>query len=1213
MNRPIFVHNFPDFLEIQRSSYFWFLIHGISQELKHFPLFFEDKHISYKVYPQQFYFKLPLKTPSIVKLEDLTYTLEVYLPFEVTKKKKKDLPNGEEKVERKNLCIAEIPLMTDDATFIINGSERVVINQMARSPGIFFQRETDDEGNKVYAASIVSETGNWFKLEYRDQFLKKKDENESIESTLDSIDESKNIEFNEEDFSGNIDSEINFQLDETGEKNTFLQESLEEIDFQTRFRITLDNGYELPLSCLLLAFNLNSQSLSQRLKHLEYIDELLLDLDKEFDYLQGILTIYECFLDEDSLINVENKEDLASLFFNSSKYFSLGKIGRYKLNQKLNLNIPKSITHLTPNDLIAVIDAVLDLKNYRQLTDEVDDLSNKKVRSTGDILQGVFKLGVQRLERHISETIENEKLGKLDPEELIDPRFMVLAFKEFFSSSELSQFLDDVNPLAEITHKRRITVLGTEGMNQDNTTLEVRDIHPSHYGRLCPVETPEGQNAGLVTSLASCASINTFGFLESPFFICRDGKAFINHEFIYMDAGLESKVPTATSDILLDINHFINVEKVPVKYKNNFYLVQSKAIEFMSISPIQLFSIATSLVPFLEHDDANRVLMGANMQRQAVPLLYTQKPIVGTGLELPIAYDSGMVIKNYAEGFVEHSSSEKITIVSKKKPQQKITYHLQKYLRTNSDTCINQRPLVWIGEKVFSGQILADGPAINGGELALGRNLVVAYMTWEGYNFEDAIIVSERIVSDDLLTSVHIEEYETELYETPLGQERLTRNISTVSKHSRRHLEKNGLVSEGAFVKSGDILVGKVTPKEEEQSPESKLLKAIFGRDIIYRYTDSSLRVTNCSEGRVIDIRILPKTQLTEGDDNENAVCVLIRIYVAQIRKLQTGDKIAGRHGNKGIVSKILPLHDMPYLPDGTPVDIILNPLGVPSRMNVGQLFECLLGLAGDKLSRRYKVVPFDETFGKEASRILVNQKLKEASLKSSSNWVFNEYAPGKMLLTDGRTGEKFDNPILVGKSYILKLLHLVEDKIHARATGPYSLITQQPLGGRSQKGGQRFGEMEVWALEAYGAAYTLQEILTLKSDDIDGRNNSFDSILQGRMVSIPRVPEAFNVLTKELRALGFDLTTSKLHLDPYETKKKLIEKKDMLSIFEKELQIQSQVNYLTPRARILSQTSLAELQTKLFYEKEKKVVNNLIENDTLLNELYSFMIDKYK
>jgi len=1156
MKNPIFIHNFPDLLEIQRSSYFWFLLKGINQELESFPSFFEDKTASYYLHLQDFYFLLPKKPPFITKQEDLTYALEIYFPAEIKIKKKK---NSSPIVKKVNLCLGEIPLMTDQASFIVNGSERIVINQLVRSPGIYLQRDISDSGNRVFAAFIVCDSGNWFRIEFFDK-LEKDEESFPIENI--------NNDFSESSFS----EDNNFQLSNP--------QNFDAINFQSRFKVCLDNGYELPLGCLLLAFGLDSHVLSKNLRNLDFVEEIFLDLDKDFDQLQGILSIYEFFLDENLISLITNKEVLKKKFFSLSKYFSIGKVGRYKLNQKLGLNIDESIDLITPKDLIAILDAIIDLKNFVQLTDDIDDLANKRIRSTGEILKNILSFGLERLERHIFETLQTEKLAKLEPENVIDSKFIVSSFKEFFSTSELSQFLDDVNPLADITHKRRVTVLGTDGINQENSTLEIRDIHPSHYGRLCPVETPEGQNAGLVTTLACCTSLNSFGFLESPLFLCNEGKTFIKSEPIFLDALLESKIPLASADILLNTNFFITVEELPVKYKNSFYLAKSSKVNLMLISPIQLFSVATSLVPFLEHDDANRVLMGANMQRQAVPLLYPQKPIVGTGIEYLVAYDSGMIIKSYSESLVIYSSSEKIILKDKNK--QNLTYHLLKYTRTNSDTCINQRPLVWIGENVYAGQIIADGPSILEGELSLGRNLNLAYMTWEGYNFEDAVIISERIVIDDLLTSVHIEEYETEVFETPLGSEKLTSEISTASKYNRRNLAKNGIVTEGSFVKAGDILVGKITPKEEDQSPESKLLKAIFGKEIIYRYKDSSLRLPNGSEGRVIDVRMLPKHHVLDDEESPNYANALVRVYVAQIRKLEAGDKVSGRHGNKGVISKILPVQDMPYLPDGTPIDIIFNPLGVPSRMNVGQIFECLLGFAGQNLNSRFKVIPFDETFGKEASRILINQKLKQASLKKSTNWIFNEYSPGKILLTDGRTGEIFDNPILLGKSYILKLFHLVEDKIHARATGPYSLITQQPLGGRSQKGGQRFGEMEVWALEAYGATYTLQEILTLKSDDIDGRNYSYDSIFHGRIVANPKIPESFNVLSKELNSLGLDLATYKINLNPYDKKKDLIEETNMLLVFEEELQIQSKYSKLTPRKRILKELTRIKLRKNL-------------------------------
>ena len=686
--------------------------------------------------------------------------------------------------------------------------------------------------------------------------------------------------------------------------------------------------------------------------------------------------------------------------------------------------------------------------------------------------------------------------------------------------------MDQINPLAEMTHKRRISVFGPNGLKRDHISSVIRDIHPSQYGRLCPIETPEGLNAGLITSMAMFGRIGSLGSIETPYFFMKNAHVYADKKTIFLNPDQESQTRVAFCDV--ELNNLQNIKQSYLSVKENYLFSVKKTndVNFITTSPLQVVSLATALIPFLEHDDANRALMGSNMQRQAVPLLYSQKPIIGTGLESAAILDSNMIIKNYSEGIVEFASSERIVIKDLK--NQKITYYLNKYQRSNQETCINQRPIVWPGEKVFSGQIIADGPSTNDGELSLGKNLTIAYMPWEGYNYEDAIVINEKLIVDDYLTSVHIEEHETNLTYSVSGSEKLTKNLPHLTGFIRRHLDENGVVKIGSYVKEHDILIGKLTPCEEDPSPEAKLLRALYNlKDKNYR--DTSLRTPHGTEGRVIDVRIMSTTSLNKEDSLATA-CQIFRIYIAQIRKIRIGDKLAGRHGNKGIISRVLPSQDMPYLPDGTPIDIIFNPLGVPSRMNVGQVFECLLGLAGSKLGTRFKVSPFDEVYGHEASRILTNQKLKEAAIKTNCNWLFNPYHPGKILLRDGRTGEYFDNPITVGKTYILKLIHLVEDKIHARATGPYSMITEQPLAGKSQKGGQRFGEMEVWALEAYGCSNTLQELLTIKSDDIDGRNDIYESILIRKEVDKPKpsIPDSFLALVRELNALGLDFSMRK-------------------------------------------------------------------------------------
>jgi DNA-directed RNA polymerase subunit beta len=679
--------------------------------------------------------------------------------------------------------------------------------------------------------------------------------------------------------------------------------------------------------------------------------------------------------------------------------------------------------------------------------------------------------------------------------------------------------MDQTNPLAELTHKRRISALGPGGLTRERAGFAVRDIHPSHYGRLCPIETPEGPNAGLINSLATHARVNEYGFIETPFWKVENGVVLKQGDPIYLSADLEDECRVAPGDVATDADGNILADLIPVRYRQDFEKVPPEQVDYVQLSPVQVISVATSLIPFLEHDDANRALMGSNMQRQAVPLLRPERPLVGTGLETQVARDSGMVPISRVNGTVTFVDATAIVVRDEEGVDH--THFLQKYQRSNQDTCLNQRPIVRQGDPVIVGQVLADGSACEGGEIALGQNVLIAYMPWEGYNYEDAILVSERLVNDDLYTSVHIEKYEIEARQTKLGPEEITREIPNVAEESLGNLDEMGIIRIGAFVESGDILVGKVTPKgESDQPPEEKLLRAIFGekaRDV----RDNSLRVPSTERGRVVDVRIYTREQ---GDELPPGANMVVRVYVAQRRKIQVGDKMAGRHGNKGIISRILPREDMPYLPDGTPVDICLNPLGVPSRMNVGQVFELLMGWAASNLDCRVKVVPFDEMYGAEKSQQTVEAFLKEAASQPGKDWIYNPDSPGKLLLTDGRTGEPFDQPVAVGYSHFLKLVHLVDDKIHARSTGPYSLVTQQPLGGKAQQGGQRLGEMEVWALEAYGAAYTLQELLTVKSDDMQGRNEALNAIVKGKPIPRPGTPESFKVLMRELQSLGLDI-----------------------------------------------------------------------------------------
>jgi DNA-directed RNA polymerase subunit beta len=820
-------------------------------------------------------------------------------------------------------------------------------------------------------------------------------------------------------------------------------------------------------------------------------------------------------------------------------YYRLGRVGRIKINNRLNLQISERLQTITYEDIFAITDKLISLTISKTVQDDIDHLKNRRVRSVGELLQNLFRIGFQRLVRKL-----RNQTNQIDSNQLLSFNIVNATVREFFGSSQLSQYLDQTNPLSSLTHRRRISGLGPGGFDRDRISFAVRDIHPSHYGRICPIETPEGQNVGLIASLTTCARVNKSGFLETPFWRVINGKVIKTGQPIYLTADIEDFYKIAPADIATNQENYLTKDIIPVRYKQDFINLTPSEVDFIAISPVQVVSVGASLIPFFEHDDANRALMGSNMQRQSVPLIFPQKPIIGTGLENQIAIDSGMTLNAQSSGIVSFVSANKIVV--KDNMGQKITYKLQKYLRSNQQTCINHRPIVWKGEKVKSGQILTDGPAITSSELSLGQNVLVGYMPWQGYNFEDAILISERLVYDDIFTSIHIERYKIELDRNSEMSEQTTKNIPNLSPLEVKHLNEDGIITVGTFVKPGDILVGKVISNNiSEQLPESKLLRAIFGAKA-KGVKDNSYRMPDGEYGRVIEtITFNRRTKLTYKFEK-------IHVFIAQIRKIQVGDKIAGRHGNKGIISRILPRQDMPFLPDGTPIDIVLNPLGVPSRMNVGQLYECLLGLAGDKLNSRFKILPFDEMYGLEISRILINKKLRQASIVKNESWLFNPYAPGKIVLIDGRTGIEFENPVTIGNAYMLKLIHLVDDKMHARATGPYSLITQQPLRGKAQHGGQRFGEMEVWALEGFGAAFTLKELLTIKSDDMQGRNETLNAIVKGQQIPKFGIPESFKVLVHELRSIGLDMSTYKIEKfslhKKYEIEVNLIEKYNALS-----------------------------------------------------------------
>ena len=889
-----------------------------------------------------------------------------------------------------------------------------------------------------------------------------------------------------------------------------------ETDSNDVIHVKIDKNRKILATTLLKAMGITVSEMESKFTHFEFLKKTL-EKDPTETTDEALVELYKKLRPGDPASPQGGRQILESRFFDEKKY-DIGRVGRYKLNKKLNLNIPNNQRTLTVEDIVSTIEYLINLTYDEGQLDDIDHLGNRRIRSVGELLQNQFRVGLSRIERIVKERMTLQDSETLTPLNLLNTKPLVASLKEFFGSSQLSQFMDQTNPLAELTHKRRISALGPGGLQRERAGFAVRDIHPSHYGRICPIETPEGPNAGLIGSLATHAKVNDYGFIESPFFVVKDG--VVTDEVVYMTADADENFRCAPADVKLTKDRTFVESMVPARYRSEFIMTEASKVDYVGVCPIQIISVATSMIPFIEHDDANRALMGSNMQRQAVPLLITQRPRVGTGLEGRVAKDSGMVIVADVDGTVERVVGEEIVIRDVQgKPH---IYTLMKYVRSNQDTCINQRPIVNEGDKVKAGDVIADGASTCGGELSLGKNILVAYMPWEGYNFEDAILLSERCVHDDIFTSLHIEKLEIEARQTKLGPEEITREIPNVSEDALRHLDERGIVRIGARVYADDVLVGKITPKgESEHPPEEKLLRAIFAekaRDV----KDNSLRVPHGEGGRVLDVKVFDREK---GDELPPGANTVIRVYIAQKRKVSVGDKLSGRHGNKGIVSRILPKEDMPFLPDGTPVDIVLNPLGVPSRMNVGQTYELLLGLAAYLTGDHYEAPSFDEMYGENQSEIATKAELIRGIKESGCDWVGED---GKVLLIDGRTGEPFDRPVAVGLTYFLKLVHLVDDKIHARSTGPYSLVTQQPLGGKAQFGGQRFGEMEVWALEAYGAAYTLQEMLTIKSDDVNGRNRAYEAIVKGDNIPRPGIPESFKVLVRELQSIGLDITVAK-------------------------------------------------------------------------------------
>ncbi|MCX5751140.1 MAG: DNA-directed RNA polymerase subunit beta [Candidatus Saganbacteria bacterium] len=954
-------------------------------------------------------------------------------------------------VKSQEVFIGDLPLMTNRGTFIINGAERVIVSQLVRSPGVYFR------------------------------------ENKKIERQ----------------------GRILFYATVIPDRGSWLEV---ETDAAGAIFARINRTRKIPITLLLSSIDCTEKEILKVLAEGEFRHKTLKECPikpKE----EALIELYKRLRPGDPITREGAQVYLNNLFFNARRY-DLGKVGRYKMNRKLGINVSLESQVLTKDDILGIVSYLIKINMGEGIADDIDHLGNRRVRAVGELLQRQFRVGFSRVERLIKEQMVAKAQESVVPQQLINIRPLTAVIKEFFGSSQLSQFMDQTNPLAELTHKRRVSALGPGGLSRERAGFEVRDIHPSHYGRVCPIETPEGPNAGLIASLATYAKVNKFGFIESPYYKVQDG--IVSHKIEYLTADMEDLARMGPCDVRMDKKRKILDLQVPVRYKREFVFATPKEVDYVGVAPAQLVGITTALIPFLEHDDANRTLMGANMQRQSVPILVPEAPRVGTGLEAKVAEDSGLLITAENGGEVSRVTADEIVIDTGSKKE---LYKLIKFARSNQNTFLHQRPIVKSGQKVRKGELLADASSTNMGELALGRNVLVAFMPWEGYNYEDAVLISERLVKTDAFSSIHIERLEVDVRATKLGMEELTPEIPNVSEESLKNLDDRGVIRVGAVVGPSDILVGKVTPKGETELPaEEKLLRAIFG-DKARDMRDTSLRVPSGEGGKVIAVREFSREK---GDELPPGVHQLVRVYIAQMRKISIGDKVAGRHGNKGVIARILPEEDMPFLPDGTPIDVVLNPLGVPSRMNIGQIFELLLGHAAHLLDEYYYVPSFDESLEENASCKIVQTQLEKAAAVSGLSWV---NPSGKVMLRDGRTGQAFDREVVCGYMYLMKLIHLVDDKMHARSTGPYSLITQQPLGGKAQFGGQRFGEMEVWALEAYGAAYTLQELLTVKSDDVVGRAKVYEAIIKGKPMAKPGMPESFKVLVKELRSLALNLT----------------------------------------------------------------------------------------
>ena len=1129
------VMDMPHLLDIQRNSYEWFLKEGLQeifQDISPIQDFTGNLVLSF----ENFSLGDPKYELDECKERDVTLAAPLRVNVRLINRE-----TGE--IKEQEVFMGDFPLMTDTGTFIINGAERVIVSQLVRSPGAYYGETIDPTGKKLYNATVIPNRGAWIELETdaNDVISVRIDRTRKLPVTvlIRALGYSSNAQIAEL-FDNDERIQTTLERDSTDSREEAL------VEIYKRLRPgeppTVDNAQQL-LEGLFFdpkRYDLATVGRYKLTKKLGWKRRLLGKVLAEpiVDKETGEIVVPADTLIEESMLEDISAEREAALFGEDKAAIFYIKTKSEK-NMKVLCSPTLEYHHrtITIHDIMASINYLLNLMDGVGNTDDIDHLGNRRVRSVGELLQNQFRIGLSRMERVVKERMTIQDVDVITPQALINIRPVVAAIKEFFGSSQLSQFMDQHNPLSELTHKRRLSALGPGGLSRERAGFEVRDVHNSHYGRMCPIETPEGPNIGLIGSLSNYARVNQFGFMETPYRKVDKANHKVTEDVRYLTADEEDEIVIAQANEPLDDSDWFVHDRVTARYNEETILMPRDRVDYMDVSPKQVVSIATAMIPFLENDDANRALMGANMQRQAVPLLRTQAPLVGTGMEYKAACDSGVMILAKHAGTIESVTADQIKVRTEKGDLD--IYKLQKYQRSNQGTCINQVPIVYQGEKVFEKQPIADGPATDHGELALGYNIIVAYMPWEGYNYEDAILLSENLVKRDLYTSIHIEEYECDARDTKLGPEEITRDIPNVAEDALRDLDDNGIISIGADVRPGDILVGKVTPKgETELTAEERLLRAIFGEKA-REVRDTSLRVPHGEAGKIVDVKVFSREN---NDELPPGVNHLVRVYIAQKRKISVGDKMSGRHGNKGVVSRIMRQEDMPFLPDGTPVDIVLNPLGVPSRMNIGQILETHLGMAvralgmqikaGDPtVEERLRAIGYDfDKNGMPKPDVAGIHIATPVFDGAKENEVFDTIrASGlsedaKTVLYDGRTGEPFENRVTVGCVYMLKLHHLVDDKIHARSTGPYSLVTQQPLGGKAQFGGQRFGEMEVWALEAYGAAYTLQEILTVKSDDVVGRVKTYEAIVKGENIPEPGVPESFKVLIKELQSIGLDI-----------------------------------------------------------------------------------------